>query len=171
MKRIFDPSICVMCGEPREQDYKSAGVTANFSTKVPDGSHCTNCGLKYATSLPGEVRADMSNLQRAAEAYETIRKANRDKKEWRINLGRIDLSKERREARAEVEQLKAQINAAHNQWTMNCVLFGAETFKRLSRGEISKVEALEGIKELSSEITDEVAAYLLVRINDIIDPI
>ena len=56
----------------------------------------------------------------------------------------------------------------NSQWTMNCVIFGAELFKLLSTGQITKEEAIAKIKNLSSELTDELASYLLKRVNDLI---
>jgi len=57
---------------------------------------------------------------------------------------------------------------ASRQWTMNCVIFGAELFKALSQGQLSKEEALERIKNLSSELGIEEAPYLLKRIQDLV---
>lgn len=56
----------------------------------------------------------------------------------------------------------------NTQWTMNCVIFGAELFKLLSQGQITKEEAIAKIKNLSSELTDEKASYLLKRVNDLV---
>jgi len=53
------------------------------------------------------------------------------------------------------------------QWAINCVIFGAELFKKLSRGQIKKEDALAEIKNLSSVLSDESAAYLLRRLNDL----
>lgn len=58
--------------------------------------------------------------------------------------------------------------ARRNEWTMNCALFGAALFKQLSRGQIKKEDAIARIKNLSSDISDDVAAYLLRRLNDLI---
>jgi len=55
-----------------------------------------------------------------------------------------------------------------NQWTMNCVLFGASLFKKLSQGQLKKEEAIAEIKNLSSSLTDETAAYTLKRIQDLV---
>ncbi|MBA7639999.1 hypothetical protein ES703_47660 [subsurface metagenome] len=57
---------------------------------------------------------------------------------------------------------------SNNQWTMNCVLFGAELFKRLSQGQLSKREAIAKIVNLTSELTDDERVYLLRRIQDLI---
>lgn len=56
----------------------------------------------------------------------------------------------------------------NNQWTMNCVIFGAELFKSLSQGQISKDDAIAKIKNLSSELTVPEAAYLLKRVQDLV---
>lgn len=56
----------------------------------------------------------------------------------------------------------------NNQWTMNCVIFGAELFKLLSTGQISKTDAIARIKKLTSEINDETAIYLLKRVNELV---
>lgn len=53
-----------------------------------------------------------------------------------------------------------------NQWMMNCVLFGAELFKQLYRGQLTKEDAITKTKDLSSELTDEEAAYLVKRVQD-----
>ena len=55
----------------------------------------------------------------------------------------------------------------NNQWTMNCVIFGAELLRTLYYGEISKDDAIARIKNLSSELTDAEASYLLERIQDV----
>ena len=55
-----------------------------------------------------------------------------------------------------------------NHWTMNCILFGAQLLKKYSQGQITKEEAEEQIKNLSSEISDEVAGYLLVRLDELV---
>ncbi len=55
-----------------------------------------------------------------------------------------------------------------NPWMMACVLSGAELFKKLSQGQISKEDAIAEIKNLSSEMTDESAAYLLQRLNELV---
>lgn len=54
------------------------------------------------------------------------------------------------------------------QWTMNCVLFGAGLFKKLSQGQLKKEDAIAEVKNLSSELTDEFADYLLKRIQDLV---
>ena len=51
-----------------------------------------------------------------------------------------------------------------NQWTMNCVLFGAGLCRKLSQGQLKKEEAIAEIKNLTSALTDEEAAYLLRRL-------
>ena len=51
----------------------------------------------------------------------------------------------------------------NNQWTMNCVIFGANLFKSLYRGQISKDAAIAKIKNLSSELTDGETTYLLKK--------
>jgi hypothetical protein len=56
----------------------------------------------------------------------------------------------------------------NSQWTMNCVIFGAELFKLLYEGSITKVDAIAKVKNLSSELTDEEAGYLLKRIQDLV---
>ena len=56
----------------------------------------------------------------------------------------------------------------NNQWTMNCVIFGAELFKQLSQGQIKKEDAMARVKNLSSSLTDEETAYLLKRIQDLV---
>ena len=56
----------------------------------------------------------------------------------------------------------------HNQWTMNCVLFGAEIFKKLSQGQITKEQASVEIKNLSSELDDIHVGYLLGRLDDLV---
>jgi len=56
----------------------------------------------------------------------------------------------------------------NDQWTMNCVIFGAELFRSLYRGQISKDDAIAKIKNLSSELTDEEATYLLKRVQDLV---
>ena len=48
-------------------------------------------------------------------------------------------------------------------WTMNCVLFGAEIISLLKVGK--QEEALEKIKNLTSELDDTAARYLLERLN------
>ncbi len=55
------------------------------------------------------------------------------------------------------------------QWTMNCVLFGAELFKQLSQGQLKKEDAIVKIKSLSSALTDEDPPYLLQRIQDLVE--
>jgi len=54
------------------------------------------------------------------------------------------------------------------QWTMNCVIFGAELFKSLYQGQISKEDAIAKIKTLSSELTDDEVTYLLKRVQDLV---
>jgi len=55
-----------------------------------------------------------------------------------------------------------------SQWAMNCVLFGAGLFRQLSRGQVTKEEALAKIRELTSQFTDEEVTYLLKRLNDLV---
>ena len=54
------------------------------------------------------------------------------------------------------------------QWTMNCVLFGAGLFKKLSQGQIKKEDAIAEIKNLSSDLTDAEVTYLLGRIQALV---
>ena len=56
----------------------------------------------------------------------------------------------------------------NNQWTMNCVIFGADLFKQLSQGQLKKEEAIAKVKNLSSELTDDETVYLLKRIQNIV---
>jgi len=55
-----------------------------------------------------------------------------------------------------------------NTWTMNCVIFGAELFKSLLRGQISKDDAIAKIRNLTSELTDIEVSYLLERVQDMV---
>ena len=67
----------------------------------------------------------------------------------------------------EVDQVENE-KAQRSHWTMNCALFGAELFKKLSRGQIKREDAIAEIKNLSSDMSDETATYLLMRLNDLI---
>jgi len=51
---------------------------------------------------------------------------------------------------------------------MNSIIFGAELFKQLYQGRISKEAALEKIKNLTSSLRDEERAYLLKRVQDLV---
>ena len=52
-----------------------------------------------------------------------------------------------------------------NQWTMNCILFGAKIMDLVRKGEDKKV--LGEIKSLSSTIDDSTANYILVRLKEL----
>jgi len=60
------------------------------------------------------------------------------------------------------------LRSGRNQWTMNCILFGAQLLKHYSQGQITKEEVEEQITNLSSDISEEVAGYLLVRLDEIV---
>ena len=49
-------------------------------------------------------------------------------------------------------------------WTMNCILFGAKIIKLVQEGK--EKEALDEIKNLSSEFDDQTAQYLLMRLKE-----
>ncbi len=51
---------------------------------------------------------------------------------------------------------------ADKQWTMNCVLAGAEIQRLLDKGEMPA--ARKKLEELSSELDQETISYLLHRI-------
>lgn len=53
-----------------------------------------------------------------------------------------------------------------DQIIMNAVIFGAGLYKKLYQGEISKENAISEIKNLSSELSDVEAPYLLKRVMD-----
>ena len=55
-----------------------------------------------------------------------------------------------------------------NQWTMNCVIFGAELFKLLYQGKISKADAIAKVQNLTPELSGMEAGYLLKRIQDLV---
>lgn len=57
---------------------------------------------------------------------------------------------------------------AGNQWTMNCVIFGAALFKKFSQGQITKEDAIAEIKNLTSSLGIDERAYLLKRIQDLV---
>ena len=52
--------------------------------------------------------------------------------------------------------------------TVNCVITGAELFKLLSHGQITKGEALIKIKSLAPEASVEEADALLSKINSMV---
>ena len=56
----------------------------------------------------------------------------------------------------------------NKKWTMNCVIFGAELFRSLYHGQISKDDAIAKIQNLSSGFTDEEETYLLRRVQDLV---
>lgn len=56
----------------------------------------------------------------------------------------------------------------NNQWTMNCVIFGADLFKQLYRGQLTKEEAIAKIRSLTSELRDTEVDYLLHRVQELI---
>ena len=58
--------------------------------------------------------------------------------------------------------------STQSQWAMNCVLFGAELFKQLAQGQLSKEKAIEKIRGLTSELTETEIVYLLRRVQDLV---
>ena len=48
------------------------------------------------------------------------------------------------------------------QWTMNCILFGTEIIKLVKEGKDKEVK--DELKNLTSEIDDQTAEYLLTRL-------
>lgn len=55
-----------------------------------------------------------------------------------------------------------------NEWTINCVLFGAVLFKLLSQGQVTQEDAIAQIKDLSSSLRDGEVSYLLTRLQDLV---
>jgi hypothetical protein len=54
-----------------------------------------------------------------------------------------------------------------NQWTMNCILFGAK-IQGMIKDNIPDKTVLEEIKNLTSEFNDIDANYLLMRLKELV---
>ena len=66
-----------------------------------------------------------------------------------------------------IEEREERERAQKAMWAMNCVLFGAETYKELKEGEEEKVR--EKLKTLTSVLRPEDADYLFFRLVEILN--